>query len=211
MTTLTKTDRIEVIHRALKETFAPKFKDWFDEMANLIQGKVREAHPKFFELYNDPDVRPYLSYIRASVYIVLDDGSEHTVRAPNFEAIAKLIDVDVDDAFNYGGPFNHEYLQVTHPAHGVSGYARFADSHPYMLQYRELLTQLKEAHALLVSTTYAYKQREKFEVDFPDLAKHLPPRVVTKALAIPVDNVMKKLQKLGIPPVVKSNIEAVEG
>lgn len=27
----------------------------------------------------------------------------------------------------------------------------------------------------------------------------------------PEDDVMKKLQKLGIPPVVKSNIEAVEG
>lgn len=60
-------------------------------------------------------------------------------------------------------------------------------------------------------TGAALEQREKFEVDFPDLAKHLPPRVVTKALAIPVDDVMKKLQKLGIPPVVKSNIEAVEG
>lgn len=60
-----------------------------------------------------------------------------------------------------------------------------------------------EALQTLTSTIAAYKSREKFEVDFPELAKYLPARTVVSnntALAVPIEDIKAKFAKMGIPP-----------
>ena len=200
MPTLTKNDRVEVITDALNATFLPLLKDWEERVAVELLARNQAAHPHFYELWADEANRQYLSVSHnVCVYTEVEKRTV-SIRRPDIDSLAK--DVNVDTTFALNGRWDNQWdsvsLDVLCPASNRE--IVLEEDHPLIVEYAALIQQFSEAHSLLVSTLYSYKQREKFEVDFPDLARYLPTRVTTMAVAVKVEDVITKLAKVGIPP-----------
>lgn len=210
MTTLTKTDRTEVITDVLNATFLPLFKDWKERVAVELLARNQATHPRFYELWADEANRQYLSVSHNVCVYAEVEKSPVLVRHPDIDSLAEDVNVDTTFALNsrWDDQWDSISLDILCPASNRE--IVLEEGHPLIVEYAALIQQFGEAHSLLVSTLYSYKQREKFEVDFPDLARYLPARVTTMAVAIKVEDVMVKLAKVGIPPKALTS-EVIDG
>lgn len=194
---ITNKQREEFIESALREAFAPRFAEIEAEALEVAKAQLKGQHPKFLELAADPEARQYLA-IADGVYLTAQgEEGRYNLRKPS----------------NYEKFECREYASRRHYVENLSCLQAHLDRPAYrpfelvlpeelVAEYHQVWADLKEAKETLTSTIYTYTTHEKFRVDFPQLAQHLPPPPLKActSVAVPVEDVLLKLAKVGIPP-----------
>lgn len=191
MKTITNKDRAHLIHSVLSETFDPKFLELNRELVADVKAKLQAAHPKYYEALDNAEISQYLA-----------KGSIEGFRSGDI-ALTRPIDYSEPvGAVMVGRNLRHNNAQHLGDINVIAPTScqRYQLAHEHECQkYFKLLNAMLEARQLLTITLNAYRSREKFETDFPDLARHLPPAPVKIQLPVlnPVGTI-KQLKKLGI-------------
>ena len=204
MTTLNKKDRDTTIANILKASFEPRFDELQRLLNEAVGNRVKEHFPKFKEWLADPELAPHIkvdSWFEPRY--LSSNGNSYKFKRPRYWAheaqvyrpsVVPFFWADVSEDI----PVSCEVPTDSRP----EDFSYFNDLEPHHLK---IWRDLSASSAKLRQTLYAYKTREKFEVDFPLLAKYLPPRVVTNSTGVitkPAD-VMQDLIAQGIPPEVE--------
>lgn len=198
-TTLTKQAREAFVLSALKDAFIPRFSEFGNKLNEYVKKAVQEEHPDFLRAYADEKTRPYLA-VGSILYIKIKNAD---LKVPNYEAI---VDADYMARRRHSNTPGTDGMRahVISPAYGKLKGEELNDA-ALVAEYNRLWADFFEAQSTLINTITAYRSREKFEADFPQLAKYLPAHVVTSgstAVAIPAKDVMAKLLAAGVPPAV---------
>lgn len=201
MSKLTNAQRESLMERILRETFEARFDALQVRIDVYAAHEVRRKHPAFIAAWEDPLTRPYLAVTQTlSVRLPKDgdDGGAYWRSPDRYAACAAkhyartgwwAADKDEMHNVSASGAF---------PAY-TSGtlIVTYAD---LVADYHTLWAELGAAQKALRETVCAYSSRPKFEADFPDLAKYLPPEVGPRtAVAVPVEDLRAKLSAGGIP------------
>lgn len=174
MTTLRVSDRKHLIHCVLSEDFEPQFLELHKEIHSYALAYVKERHPYFYDLLDDPKANKYLAANRLRKFIFQGRASDMTCVAARPIA--------------YGESFCCELYQ--------NAYLRDANAQSlgdmellvpvdfgYVCRLSEELTEkyyaihtdLSAAKEKLENLFACYSSRERFEAYFPLLAEFLPP------------------------------------
>lgn len=205
MTTITKTDRTAAIAAILKATFEPRFTEFQRLLTEAVKNRVNEHFPKFKDWLADPELGPHIKAqhnFEPMYYNELAADQVYFKRPTNWTEEAEKCRQHTPCSWDDAARDIKASTAV--PTTGrPEGFYIFNDLAPVYLSIWE---DLIAAASKLRGVFGAYKAREKFEVDFPDLAKYLPAKItVSSSTAVrlnPVD-VMKDLAAMGIPPETK--------
>ena len=211
MSTLANTARNETISAALRDAFAPRFKELQDALEVRAAVWLAESHPEFCKAKKDAKLRSYLR-ITSTLPIHFtwkqetDNGVRTKVRGfrlPEYSATIRNLyhkcDCSTWSRVEGASTFDVKSLDVPE---GSSLTVEQGD--PMLEAYEALWHDYDAARDALHDTLYAYNVREKLEADFPNLTKYLPVRESKqRALAVPVDALQARLSKVGVPPVMQ--------
>lgn len=194
---ITNKQRSEFIESALREAFAPRFAEIEVKALEVAKAQLKGQHPKFLELASDPETRQYLAIADGIALTAQGEEGRYNLRKPsNYEKVECR---EYTSRRRYVENLNLLQAHLDRPA-----YKPFELVLPEELvaEYLQVWADLKEAKETLTSTIYTYTTHEKFRVDFPQLARHLPhpPLKACTAVTVPVEDVLLKLAKVGIPP-----------
>lgn len=189
MTTLTKADRLHAVAAILKETFAERQDELLGRIEAAITEKALAQWPRFYELRKDKDNREFVRHSECRT-MCFGEGLNRWGSAcfvSNWSAYSK--DADTTRARTNRLEVPQYYEAPTLP-----------EDHGVFAEHQTFHEELGVARIALLDAFYAYKSREKMEAELPDLARYLPPRVVTGTSVIvkPAD-IMASLAKVGIP------------
>lgn len=199
MTTLTKTDKAALIHKVLFDAFDHRFLALNKEIRQSVQSAIAKDHPKFLSLMANDDTRKYLKSQRIAGFVFKANSS------PMECAAVKPLDYSqrIIKEIPYRRCLRSENVQVIGDCDmlvpcQIGSYALIAgiciDS--YYAIHADLFAAQEKLSALLG----AYRLREKFEKDFPELAVFLPAIPVKIAMpAIVIADVLPDLAAAGIP------------
>lgn len=197
MTTLKNADRDEVVRRVLTDAFAPRFTAIQKLLQGLLRTKLQEEHPEFVKLAGNPEARKYLATTTArNIYFMAGEDCI-IAAAPTYGARAKM-------------PEPPGYYRIERDQHTllkdcdtlvpcILGDLKVSDA-TVIDAYRKAWADYVAACDKLLALLYSYNVREKFEVDFPEFAKYLPPTVVKPKLPVVVaKEVRAELSAFGVP------------
>lgn len=191
MTALTKEARLHAVAGILKETFTARQDDLMERIEAAITELAKAEWPRFYELRAEKESREFVmantgfpmeykpsGNTYGAEFNVVKDWAMYAKDGSTRGAKAKLLDV---------------------PYYKRS--PKLPDDHQLVDEYKALVDLISDAREKLINSFNAYKSREKMEAELPDLARYLPPRVVTGTGVIvkPAD-IMADLAKVGIPP-----------
>lgn len=203
MTTLTKAVRDETIRSIMRESYAPRFADLMGRITAHVGAEVRAEHPLFYEMLKDEGRRPYLA-VQQGLKVSVQEEREgkrvaiYGVRFPTFFGTPEFSALHREQWYKVDYTENIK-TGLSHPE--LHSLVVLDKAHPLAAEYDALWATFEQAWNTVTSTLYSYNVRERFEADFPELAKHLPAQPVkTKALAVPVADIRAKLAAAGIPP-----------
>lgn len=201
MTALTKKDRNTTIANILKASFEPRFDELQRLLNEAVSNRVKEHFPKFKEWLADLDLAPHISVdFRLAPGYSVDNGNACYFKRPIDWAHEAQVYRPSVVPYSWSDVANNIFVSCEVPVYArPENFTLFPDLAPH---HAAIWEDLSASASKLRQTLYAYKTREKFEVDFPLLAKYLPPRVVTTSTGViikPAD-VMQDLAALGIPP-----------
>lgn len=197
MTTINKEDRRAVKHAVLSAAFEPRFNAVQAIMRAHLLIHVESEHPQFVRLYKAKENRPYLQVARSSRFTVpsktrtviacrprnygeASEAARHSYVTSD-ENLSTLVAEDIAIPGSFGREFSISDANV-------------------IAEYDAVWKDLQAAYYTLSQLLASYKVREKFEKDFPELAKHLPEaRQVSRMPAVIVKDVRADLAKFGIP------------
>lgn len=200
MTTLTKQDRETAILSIMRESYASRFAELADKLVAHAKATLRAQHPKFYELLRDEESRKYLD-VGQHLHLQLELSSGKCgARIPNFNAKPKFDKLHSEYWYSFEGAADIR-TGLSHPS--LDSTVTVQADHHLANEYDSLWGAFEDAWNTVEATLYGYKVRERFEADFPELAKHLPKRSVVNALTVPVADIRAKLQAAGIPPVLQ--------
>ena len=89
---MTKTKQREILRQIMKNIFAPRVQEIRRVREAFVDRVQRRHDPKFFELYSDESIRPYLDYSTASTLVV----------RPPFNSRGKAITLTEDQQYYTG-------------------------------------------------------------------------------------------------------------
>lgn len=193
-TKINSKQRTEFLEAVLRETFAPRFDEIQERMAKEAAQHIADKHPGFVKACADPEIKPYLAITQRHRGHV--EG--HRLSKPDSYGKCFAGKYHVKYSMSDDG-LKWMYAKVDGPAYHDTD---FEVSDALAADYHALWAEFAAAQRLLTDTIYSYTNREKFEADFPHLAKYLPKpaTVVSTSVAVQVGDVMEKLAKMGIPP-----------
>lgn len=194
---ITNKQRAEFIGSALREAFAPRFAEIEAKALDIAKAQLKEQHPKFLELASDPETRQYLAVADDIALTARGEEGRYNLRKPtNYEKVECR---DYMSRRSYVENLDSLRVHVDRPAYQLF---EFVLPEALVAEYHQVWADLKEAKETLTSTIYAYTTHEKFRADFPQLGKHLPhpPLKACTSVSVPVEDVLLKLAKVGIPP-----------
>lgn len=197
---ITNAQRNGFLESVLRSTFQPRFEALWVKVDALAKAEVERQHPHWVRGRKDKDLLPYIGASHG-VYVKFGD---HYARKPTrwHGVVVSLVDCEYSIRYNNDGVRDYE-SPVSHPQYQVVQ-LKISEDDVMCSEHRAIWADFAAAQETLTATIFAYNNRAKFEVDFPDLAKHLPKpaKVVGTAIAVQVGDVMEKLAKVGIPPAV---------
>lgn len=199
MTTLTKSDKAALIHKVLFDAFDHRFLALNKEIRQSVQSAMAKDHPKFLSLVANDETRKYISSQRVSCFV--------------FKARYLDSDCAVIKPFDYSQSFEKEvYCRSLLRNANVQVIGDCDMLVPSQIgcyalvggvaidSYYEIHADLGAAKEKLSALLGAYRLREKFEKDFPELAQFLPAIPVKIAMpAIIIADVLADLAAAGIP------------
>ncbi len=204
MTTLNKKDRNTAITNILKASFEPRFDELQRLLNEAVSNRVKEHVPKLKEWLADPDLAPHISvHFRFEPYYSSNGSNVYNFKRPSDWAHEAQVYRPSVVPYGWSDVAKNIFVSCKVPVACLpKNFIYFNDLETY---HAAIWEDLSASAVKLRQTLSAYKTREKFEVDFPLLAKYLPPRVVTTSTGViikPAD-VMQDLAALGIPPEVE--------
>lgn len=197
MTVLKKTDREQVVHRVLQAAFNPRFIELKKKLAADVAKNARTTSPAFFKLYDVPENRPHLRYQIGHAFKYC--AEQITMACPIHYAKPVTKTTERDSSTGYDD--NRSSLRDSDLIIPTIGSNLLLITDPVLIaEYDAIWADFTEAQPKMSGLLESYKNREKFEADFPDFAKHLPALPAKIQLpAVIVDNVLADLAKLGVP------------
>ncbi len=195
MTTLTKQMRDHAVGKILQATFEARQNDLIDRIEAAITKLAKQEWPIFYKLREVPENR---EFVNASQNNSLQFINGYRI---NFEFVVR----GLWTAFAVDGQLGERKAHLlsvpiykTPPA--------LPANNPLVDEYKEFISAMQDARRDLLNAFYAYRSREKLEAELPDLARYLPPRVVTNtAIVVKPADIMAGLAKHGIPPTRKAS------
>lgn len=191
MTVIKDSDRKTVLERVLAEAFRPRFNAVIEAMHVEAQADLDEKHPVFVKLVSDKTTSPYIAtHYNPPIWI---------------EDVRVYLPIMVRDATipKHRGsqqPDIHQQARFIRNLFYPNGFDVKIKSASTIAEYERTWSDYSEAYKTLSALLYSYKNREKFESDFPEIAKHLPPKIIRSNLpSVVVADVMANLAKVGIP------------
>lgn len=200
-TKITNAQRTEFLERILRETFEPRFDALQKKIDAAAKAEVERQHPAFVKAHKDEKTRKYMPVSSGSEFWVSKDVRAHKPARWNAVSANRVGQWGV--CAKDEGLRRMQFNAIQPAYHGIEF---MLESLPELVaEYNALWADFADAQETLTATIYAYSNRVKFEVDFPDLAKYLPkpPKFVGTAVAVQVGDVMQKLAQVGIPPSAK--------
>lgn len=204
MTTLTKSDKAALIHKVLFDAFDHRFLALNKEIRQSVQQALAKDHPKFLSLRANEDVKKYIACNHATRFVVNSlsgAGRPMIVVKPVNYSSDFTHQITAQSSSNYYlKELNAEIIgsiDIIVPLMvgiGVSINQEMED------KYYAIHSDLEAATTKLSALLGAYRLREKFEKDFPELAVFLPAIPVKIAMpAIIIADVLADLAAAGIP------------
>ena len=196
MAALKISDREEVMRRALTEAFAPRFKAVASDLENALRDRLADEHPRFLAMMKDTETRKYVASCGVGfIYLATDDGFIKTAE-PKYG-----MPIDMPGRNQY---FDRDFLAPLKVQDtlipSVFGDAKITNK-KILAKYKKAWTDYSAARSKMSALLNSYTSREKFEVDFPEFSKYLPPVAIKAALPIViVKDVRKELSALGVSP-----------
>lgn len=176
---LTKTIRIEILTKVLKEVFDRKFSDLQKRMVEYGRQWLLENHPVFVELMAHKDARQYLQ--TRYFYRICIDGMTlcYPVYGDSFTgANIRLDEISIPGIINDG-------LELRDPE--------------IIKIYYDLHDAYNAAYSELHRVVFSYSTCEELLADFPEYSKYISGKVVAALPAIIPEQSRAKLTALGIP------------
>ena len=196
MAALKISDREEVMRRALTEAFAPRFKAVASDLENALRDRLADEHPRFLAMMKDTETRKYVASCGVGyIYLATDDGFIKTAE-PKYG-----MPIDMPGRNRY---FDRDFLAPLRVQDtripSVFGDAKITNK-KILANYKKAWTDYSAARSKMSALLNSYTSREKFEVDFPEFSKYLPPVAIKAALPVViVKDVRKELSALGVSP-----------
>lgn len=191
MTVLKNVERKQVIDRALRDSFAPRFSAFAECLRGRYAEQIAKEHPVFSKLVKNADARPYLAVSTVREFYV--DGTP--ALTPKYGAWCEM-----PTRQEWVDREKYSWVQagdLTVPADCWK--AKINDT-GLSKEYAAIWTDYSGAIRTLSELLGSYNVREKFEEDFPELAKYLPAIEVKARLpAVIVADVRTKLAAVGVP------------
>ena len=196
MAALKISDREEVMRRALTEAFAPRFKAVASDLENALRDRLVDEHPKFLALMKDQETRKYVASCGVGyIYLATDEGFIKTAE-PKY---GMLIDMPERNRYfdrDFLAPLKVQETQIP----SVFGDVKIT-SKKILGKYKKAWSDYSTARSKISALLNSYTSREKFEADFPEFSKYLPPVAIKAVLPmVIVKDVRKELSALGISP-----------
>lgn len=194
-TKLNKKMRDEFLESALRDAFSPRFADLREKLTAHCKAAVEAGHPEFVKALKNKALRPYLALGQRWAAVTEGCGLFVPTRYSSFCA-----DQLGGKYTSVGSELIYFFLEFDAP--GMGKYRPVVTDPARIAEYKAVWSDLIEARKTLAATIAAYTTAEKFEADFPQLAKYLPRPTKTAgtAVAVQVGDVLEKLAKVGIPP-----------
>lgn len=195
MTTLTKQMRGHAVGKILQATFEARQNDLIDRIEAAITEIAKQKWPPFYKLREAPENREFVNGSQGGALEYMGGYRK------NFEFVTRGLWV----TFAVDGELSKQNARTL----SVPIYKKppaLPVEHPLVDEYKEFISTMQAARRDLLNAFYAYRSREKLEAELPDLARYLPPRVVTNtAMVVKPADIMAGLAKHGIPPTSKAS------
>lgn len=195
-TRITNETRKAFMTAVLRDTFAPRFEAIQERGTAWAKVSIAAEHPEFVKARKNEKLR---TYVPAASGLPLFTTKSKMRKPTRWDGTCKT------HVHSEGWVSNNE-VGLTEIRAGVdypsmSKCNQVIDDEALLADYNKLWAEFAEAQKTLRDTIESYTIREKFEADFPSLAKYLPARVAKActAVAVPVEDVLSKLAKVGIP------------
>lgn len=203
MTTITNKERLTAVSKLLEDTFTPQLAQFKERLREYYISQNAEKHPTFANAACDPLLKPYLQRETNIIPSFTYENSHGTLNGeymfwPPYGSDTTLLDngaiIDANEK-----SYRHRI--------GVSDLfvATSLSTHPspdLVNEYTALAKTRQNAFNELNKLFFSYNNREKFELDFPELAVYLPKKPIKSkgtSLVIPVADFKASLKNLGVP------------
>ena len=190
--TLKNSDRNAVHTRVLRDAFAPRFAAIGKRCAAHLEAKAKAEHPRFYELWENEQNRPYL---QKSVFYTPYRDRGCGMFSPGYGR------TQVNGAERTWRHETCEVLRFDVPA-TYAGADRIVTDESILDDYRALWDEYMAAHTKVSALLAQYKTRERLAEDLPGFAKYVPPASKPNVPAVAVAYVLKELAALGVPAEV---------
>lgn len=194
MTTLKNSDREEVLRRASEAAFASRFAHVEALYKEHVEALLKREHQGFLELMGAPALRRYVAIKNVNaLYIEIDTGKRYAAARPVW---GKCLSYPKSTWADRGDGYINLKIDTIVPAiFGDVVTSRPEITDPYVAAWADYNAAIVKLSALL----WGYTKREKFEADFPELAKYLPGVTPKRSLpAIVPNEIRTELKALGV-------------
>lgn len=195
-TRITNETRKAFLTNILRDTFAPRFEAIHERGTAWAKASIAAEHPEFIKARKNEKLR---TYVPVASGLTLFTTKSKMRKPTRWDGTCKTHEHSEGWVSNGEAGLTEIRAGVDYPS--MSTCTQVIDDEALLADYNKLWAEFADAQKTLSDTIAAYTVREKFEADFPSLTKYLPARVakVCTAVAVPVEDVLTKLAKVGIP------------